>query len=63
MKKWNIEMAYGINFSAQVGASSRDEAIEIVKALVEKGTMVLPSDNAVNESGLMFREVTFAKKI
>lgn len=62
MQKWDIEMAYGINFSAQVVASSREEAIEIAKALVENGTMVLPSDNAVNESGLMFQEVTFAKE-
>lgn len=55
-------MAYGINFLAKVGTSSRDEAIEIVKALVEKGTMVLASDKAVNERGLMFQKVTFAKE-
>lgn len=62
MGKWNIEMAYGINFSAQVRASSRDEAIAIAKTLVKNGTMILASDNAVNESGMMFQGVTFAKE-
>lgn len=62
MQKWDIEMAYGINFSTQVRASSQDEAIEIAKALVENGTMILASDNAVNESGMMFQGVTFTKE-
>lgn len=59
MEKWDVEMAYGINFSVQVGASSQEEAIEVARALVEKGTTVLSLDNAVDESGLIFQEVTF----
>ena len=62
MKKWDIEMAYGINFSVQVGASSLEEAIAVAKSLVENGTTVLPFDNAVDESGLMFQEVTYFRE-
>lgn len=62
MKKWDIEMAYGINFSVQVEASCREEAIEAAKTLVEKGTTILPFDNSVDDSGLMFEGVTFAKQ-
>lgn len=62
MKKWDIEMAYGINFTVQVGASSREEAIAAAKTLIEKGTTVLPFDNSVDESGLAFQEVTFVKE-
>lgn len=62
MKKWDIEIAYEINFSVQVGASCREEAIEVAKTLIEKGTTILPFDNAVDDSGLMFQEVTFVKE-
>lgn len=62
MEKWDIEMAYGINFSVQVEASSRDGAITAARALIENGTTVLPFDNAVDENGLTFQGVTFVKQ-
>lgn len=60
MKKWDIEMTYGIGFSVcGVVAETQDEAIQKARHLVEQGTTVLPFDNSVDERDLEFEQVTY----
>lgn len=62
MGKWEIEMAYGIGFSAEVEANNREDAIEKAKNLIEDGVTILPFDNSVDAGDLEFETVTYAQE-
>lgn len=62
MGKWGIEMAYGVGFTVEVDADSREHAIAKAKSLIENGTTILPFDNSVDAGDLEFEEVTYAQE-
>lgn len=63
MKKWDIEMSYGIGFSvSEIIAETKNEAIQKARHLVEGGTTILPFDGSVDGRGLEFEQVTYIQE-
>lgn len=63
MKKWNIDMAYGLSISVSgIEAETRDEAIEKAKELVEKEVDINTLDEHVDAGSLEYDQCTFIKE-
>lgn len=59
MKKWDVELSYGIGFSVTgISAETREEAIKKARSLVEDETMII-STRTVDEGDLEFESVSY----
>lgn len=61
MKKWDVELSYGIGFTVSgIQAETKEQAIKKAKRQVEKDVSVL-TFGSIDEGGLEFNAVTYAK--